>query len=246
MLLLKTIKSVVPRWKGKEALLNQTVRLGQVLQCLTLTKTFAECLSSGHPTGHVWGGSEWDQNSDPAGHGLLGPERGTQFHAHAHRGQAEICRIHFGFDSYVSDRKYVCPMLCEMLHQLYNKWTGYFQPCSRVWVTYVTRRVLIRVFPFQRETGRCRGSSFSHGECSRIRTQCVSQRIIGNVESVFGLCDGDSCCFVVFYQTTCLTRIHINRKLSVVCTVRMEPSFFLPLKVNFSFWCLFCTYYFLH
>lgn len=177
MLLVETIKSVVPQWKGKEALLNQTVQLGQILQCLTLPKTFPECLSSGHPTGHVRVGSEWDQNSDPAGHGLLGPERGTQFHAHAHRGQAEIFQIHFGFEY----RQYVCQMLCEMLQQLYNKWTGYFQPCSRVWVTYVTILVLIRVFPFQRETGRCRGSSFSHGECSRIRTQCVSQRIIGNV-----------------------------------------------------------------
>lgn len=63
---------------------------------------------------------------------------------------------------------------------------------------------------------------------------------------MFGLCDSDSCCSVVFYQTTCLTRIRINRKLSVVCTVRMEPSFFLPLKVNFSFWCHFCIYYFLY
>lgn len=101
MLLVVTIKSVVPRRQGKGALLNQTVQLGQLLQCLTLTKTFPECLSSGHPTRHVWGGSEWDQNSDPAGHGLLGPERRTQFHAHAHRGQAEVYQIPFGFDGYV-------------------------------------------------------------------------------------------------------------------------------------------------
>lgn len=53
MLLVETIKSVVPRRQGKEALLNQTVQLGQLLQCLTLTKTFPECLSSGHPTRHV-------------------------------------------------------------------------------------------------------------------------------------------------------------------------------------------------
>ncbi|TNM96352.1 hypothetical protein fugu_016013 [Takifugu bimaculatus] len=77
----------------------------------------------------------------------------------------------------------------------------------------------------ERETGRCRGSSFSHGECSRIRTQCVSQRIFGNVSNVLGLCDSDSSCFVVFYRTTCLTRIRINRKLSAVCTVRMGTLF---------------------
>lgn len=51
------------------------------------------------------GGSERDQDSDPAGHRLLGPERRTQFHTHANRGQTsrrEGCsRFNATIDKYV-------------------------------------------------------------------------------------------------------------------------------------------------
>lgn len=74
-MLVKSELYILP-WMSYQSSMSDTV--------IILTMIF---FLSGHPTWHTRGGPERDPNSDPAGYCLLSPERKTQFHPHANRGQ---------------------------------------------------------------------------------------------------------------------------------------------------------------
>lgn len=138
---------------------------------------------SGCPTRHTGSGPQWNPHSDHACHCFLRLKGQIQFHTYAGRGKMclYLCILYF----YTISLSYFSYQLFYFLLQICdfsdNKFRKYiFSPVAAAklsknmhsWVQRCTISYNLTVYFFlKRVQGRCRGSSFSHGECSRIRSQ---------------------------------------------------------------------------